>query len=86
LLNPAKLPTEPSSKSLPFVIVFALFVGTFLGLALIFVAEFLDRRIRSETDLTDTLGLPVLVTINAIAPPKRKGLPDLSNRQRPQLN
>lgn len=86
LLNPAKLPTEPSSKSLAFVIVFALFLGTFLGLALIFIAEFLDRRIRSETDLTDTLGLPVLVTLNAIAPPKRRGLPDLSNRQRPQLN
>ncbi|ARU32524.1 chain length determinant protein EpsF [Sulfuriferula sp. AH1] len=86
LLNPAKIPTEPSSRSLAFVIVFALFLGTFLGLALTFIAEFLDRRIRSETDLTDVLGLPVLVTLNAIAPSKHKGLPGLSNRQRPQLN
>lgn len=86
LLNPATMPTRPASKSIVIIVILALFMGSFLGLALTLVAEMMDRRVRTETDLTDVLDLPVLVTLNTIYPKKSKWLPGLFNRQKAQLN
>ncbi|WP_124948692.1 chain length determinant protein EpsF [Sulfuriferula thiophila] len=86
LLNPATMPTQQSSKGMAVVVILALFMGTFLGLMFTLVAEIMDRRIRTETDLTDILGLPVLVTLNASKPIKTKGLSGLLNRPKPMLN
>lgn len=86
LLNPATMPIEPASKSMIVIVILALFMGTFLGLMFTLAAEMRDRRVRAETDLTDVLGLPVLVTLNAVKPAKPKRLPGLLNRPKPQLN
>jgi chain length determinant protein EpsF len=86
LLNPATIPNTPSSKSMAFIIIFAIFLGTFLGLAFTLVAEVLDRRVRSESDLSDLLNIPVLVTLSSIHPQKSKRLLGLFTRQQAQLN
>ncbi|BBO99528.1 chain length determinant protein EpsF [Sulfuriferula nivalis] len=86
LLNPATMPTKPASKSIIIIAILALFMGSFLGLALTLVAEMLDRRVRTDSDLTDVLDLPVLVTLNSIQPQKPKRLLGLFNRQQAQLN
>ncbi|MDR3390220.1 MAG: chain length determinant protein EpsF [Sulfuriferula sp.] len=86
LLNPATIPTKPASKSMIVIIILALFMGTFLGMMFTLLAEMKDRRVRTENDLTDILGLPVLVTLDAIQPQKSKWLPGLPNRQKPLLN
>jgi capsular polysaccharide biosynthesis protein len=82
LLNPATMPTRPASKSIIIIAILALFMGSFLGLALTLVAEMLDRRVRTDNDLTDVLDLPVLVTLNSIQPQKPKRLLGLFNRQK----
>lgn len=86
LLNPATLPIKPASKSLIFVILIATVMGAFLGMLFTVIAELLDRRVRMEADLLDVFGLPVLVSLNSLNPPKQKRLPSLHNRQNPQLN
>ena len=86
MLNPATMPTQPSSKGMPTVITLAILIGGFLGLMLTWIVEMLDRRVRTESDLTDVLGLPVLVTLNTVRPVKHKWLPSLPNRQKSQLN
>ena len=86
LLNPATVPTKPASKSVIIIAILALFMGSFLGLVLTLVAEMMDRRIRTETDLTDVLDLPVLVTLNAMPPKKSKWLLNLFSPQKAQLN
>jgi uncharacterized protein involved in exopolysaccharide biosynthesis len=82
LLNPATMPTRPASKSIIIIAILALFMGSFLGLALTLVAEMLDRRVRTDSDLTDVLDLPVLVTLNSAQPQKSKRLLGLFNRQK----
>ena len=86
LLNPATVPTKPASKSIIIIAILALFMGSFLGLVLTLVAEMMDRHIRTETDLTDVLDLPVLVTLNAMPPKKSKWLLNLFSPQKAQLN
>jgi chain length determinant protein EpsF len=82
LLNPATMPTRPASKSIIIIAILAILMGSFLGLALTLVAEMLDRRVRTDSDLTDVLDLPVLVTLNSIQPQKSKRLLGLFNRQK----
>lgn len=87
LLNPATLPIKPSSKGVAFVAVLATFMGTFLGILLALMFEIQDRRVRTESDLTDVLGLPVLVTLSSSKPLiSHKAVPGLINRSNPQLS
>jgi chain length determinant protein EpsF len=86
LLNPATIPTKQSSKGMAVIIILALFMGAFLGLMFTMVAEIIDRRIRTESDITDILDLPVLVTLNASKPIKTRGVFGLLNRPKAMLN
>ncbi|TDM05545.1 MAG: chain length determinant protein EpsF [Ideonella sp. MAG2] len=60
VLSPATVPLKPSSPKLLLNMALAAFVGTLLAVGLALVRELLDRRVRSTTDLIDTLGVPVL--------------------------
>ncbi|WP_396267781.1 chain length determinant protein EpsF [Ideonella sp.] len=60
VLSPATVPLKPSSPKVLLNIALAMFVGTLLAVGLALVRELLDRRVRSTTDLIDTLGVPVL--------------------------
>lgn len=64
VLNPAVPPIKPSGPKVMLNAVLALFLGTMLGLGFSVLAEMLNRRLRSESDLADSLQIPVLGVIN----------------------
>ncbi len=63
LLNPAVAPIKPSGPKVLLNTVLALFLGSLLGVGFSLLAEMLDRRVRSEADLSELLQIPVLGTI-----------------------
>ena len=66
ILDPARLPEQPSSPNRP-VLYLAGVVGAFVvGLAMASTREYFDRTLRSEEDVRMALGLPVLATIPMI--------------------
>jgi len=72
VLDPAHLPRQPIR---PYGTLFLLggFAGGLLaGLALAFVADLLDRTVKSERELEELLGTPVLVTIPHAAPLRKR--------------
>lgn len=60
VLNPALPPLEPSSPKLLLNIALSIFLGALLGLGAGFLAEMIDRHVRSAEDLAEALGVPVL--------------------------
>ncbi|TFW16404.1 chain length determinant protein EpsF [Duganella callida] len=64
MLNPAVAPIEPASPKLVLNTILSVFLGGFLGLGFGLLAEMLDRRVRSESDLAEALQAPVLGVIN----------------------
>jgi len=63
LLTPATPPFRHSSPRLSINLVMALFLGTILGVVAILYLEHKDQRIRSEEELSQLLGVPMLATI-----------------------
>jgi chain length determinant protein EpsF len=60
VLNPAVVPSEPAGPKVLFFTMAAGVLGTMLGLGLALLAEMLDRRVRSATELIQFLHVPVL--------------------------
>jgi polysaccharide biosynthesis transport protein len=60
VMTPAAEPTVPSSLSLKAWVLAGLALGLLLGLGLAFVCELIDRRVRTDGDVEDLLGAPVL--------------------------
>jgi len=72
LLNPAVAPIKPSGPKVMLNTALALFLGTLLGVGFTMLAEMLDRRVRSEGDLSDLLQVPVLGNVAWNAPARAK--------------
>lgn len=87
LLNPAVAPLDPSSPRVVINTSISIALGLMLGMGLALLAELLDRRVRSESDLSDMLDIPVFGVIEWNAP-KRKpfGLKNLLLSRRLRLN
>lgn len=87
VLNPAVAPIEPASPRVMLNTAISVVLGLMLGMGLALLAELLDRRVRSETDLSDMLDIPVFGVIEW-NPPKRKpyGLKNLLLSRRLRLN
>lgn len=62
VLNPAVPPTQASKPRIILNILLSLFLGTFLGVGVGFLAELLDRRVRSGQDIAG-LDIPVLAEV-----------------------
>ncbi len=60
LLTPATEPLKQSSPRLFFNLIVALFLGTVLGLSAAVGLELMDRRVRSDDELQQLLGVPQL--------------------------
>jgi succinoglycan biosynthesis transport protein ExoP len=73
VLNPAVAPLKHSSPRITLNIALSIFLGTLLGMGFGFLAEMMDRRIRSVEDITEELGLPVLAVIAAAPKGKASG-------------
>ncbi|HEU4816209.1 MULTISPECIES: chain length determinant protein EpsF [unclassified Janthinobacterium] len=74
VLNPAVPPIEPAGPKVLLNTVLSVFLGMLLGLGLAMLAEMLDRRVRSESDLSDSVQIPVLGSIawNATKRPRSR--------------
>lgn len=75
LLNPAVAPLKPSGPKVLLNTVLAAFLGTLLGVGFTMLAEMMDRRVRSEDDLSDLLQLPVLGHVSWNAPARGRASP-----------
>lgn len=71
ILTEAVAPTKASGPKRALNTVMAVFGGLLLGVALSFITEMLDRRLRSAGDLADVLGVPVLATLSWSPSPKQ---------------
>lgn len=60
VLNPAIPPLDASSPKVVLNTILAFFLGGLLGIAIGFLMELIDRRVRSEQDISEGLGIPVL--------------------------
>ena len=64
IIKPATASTDAVSPRWVLTVALGALGGLFLGLALAFVTEYSDRRIRSAADLAEVTGLPALGAIN----------------------
>lgn len=60
ILNPAIAPDNPAKPKLLLNLAIALFLGGFFGMGAALLKEWLDKRIRVVTDVTELIGLPIL--------------------------
>ncbi|HEY6864701.1 MAG TPA: chain length determinant protein EpsF [Burkholderiales bacterium] len=68
LLNPASAPLDPSKPKVGLNILLSAIVGIMLGIAVVFLLETVDRRVRSYDDLYVGASVPVLAVLHAQAP------------------
>jgi polysaccharide chain length determinant protein (PEP-CTERM system associated) len=66
VLDPARLPEQPFSPNRPLMLLAGLVAGLTLGLAIAGWLEFRDTSLRSETDITAALQLPMLAVVPVI--------------------
>lgn len=71
ILNPALAPRYPSGPNLLLNVALAIVFGATLGILIAWLAEMRDRRVRSEDDLMQALGVPVLATLKLIELPRK---------------
>ncbi len=65
VLNPAIPPIKHSKPKIVLNIAMAIFLGSIMGMGFGFMSEMRDRRVRSPSDITEEMGLPVLGVIAA---------------------
>jgi tyrosine-protein kinase len=75
LVQPAELPTSPSSPRPMRNGILAAIIGLLLGIGLAFLFERLDRRLRDPEEARDAFGLPILATV-----PESKAIMDSNKR------
>lgn len=63
ILNRAVVPTEPASPNVMLNIALSIIMGAFFAIAVTILSEVFDRRIRTSLDLTERLGVPVLISL-----------------------
>jgi protein tyrosine kinase modulator len=68
VLDPAYLPRRPIRAYVPIFLMGGLVAGLTLGLFAAFVADLLDRTVKTERDLDEVVSAPLLVSIPRAAP------------------
>lgn len=63
VLDAATPPLQPASPKVPLILGIALLTGLALGIGAALWAEINDRRVRSQADVVELLGLPVLAVL-----------------------
>jgi capsular polysaccharide biosynthesis protein len=83
VLNPAAMPTEPSSPKIFLNTMISIFIGTLLSVGIALMLELINRRVYSAEDLLEALDLPVLASIpsTALLPTARERMRGLLPRR-----
>jgi uncharacterized protein involved in exopolysaccharide biosynthesis len=63
VVDAAAKPRRPASPNVPLMLMLALGIGTVVGVGLALVFEAVNRLVRSELDLVESLGMPVLAVL-----------------------
>lgn len=66
IIDPPRVPLAPIEPNVPLVIFIGFFLGTALGVGLIFMSEFLDRSFLDVQEASEFLGVPLLGVISKI--------------------
>ncbi len=74
LLDPATPPLRPASPRVGLILGIALLAGIALGIGAALWQETLDRRVRSQLDLVELIGVPVIAILQRRARPLRAPL------------
>ena len=74
VLNPAVAPAEPSGPRILLNTLVAVLLGTVIGVGMALLLELLNRPVRSNGDVQDLLGIPVLGTVAWQSARPRSGL------------
>jgi len=72
ILNVAVAPIKPIKPNLMINVILSIFLGSILAVAVALLAEILDRRVRSEGDIVQSVGLPVLGEVKCVKPVSKK--------------
>jgi chain length determinant protein EpsF len=80
ILNAASEPPAPSKPRVLLNILASIVLGSILGVGLAFTLELFDRRVRSQEDLAEATGLPILASVTSA--PSRPGLRGVLARRR----
>jgi non-specific protein-tyrosine kinase len=72
IIKPAELPTSPVEPTPVRTTLLAAVVGLLIGLAVAFVLDYLDDKIRTEEDLEVATGRPVLAVVPVDPPPDHR--------------
>jgi capsular exopolysaccharide synthesis family protein len=72
IIKPAPLPTSPVEPTPARTAVLAAVVGLLIGLGAAFLVDYLDDKIRTETDLEVATGRPVLAVVPVDPPPDNR--------------
>jgi chain length determinant protein EpsF len=83
VLSPATEPTEASSPKVGLNIALSVIVGLLLALGGALAVEFIDRRVRTNTDAAEALGLPLLGVMPGAQP--HRGLLASHRRAAPMI-
>ncbi|ANX13968.1 capsular biosynthesis protein [Fictibacillus arsenicus] len=88
ILSKAQLAEDPSPiKPKPLLnIAIALVVGLMAGVGLAFLLEYMDTTIKTEQDIENVLGLPVLGTISEFQPEKKRNKKEAALEKGGSLN
>jgi capsular polysaccharide biosynthesis protein len=88
ILSKAQLTEDPSPiKPKPLLnIAIALVVGLMAGVGLAFLLEYMDTTIKTEQDIENVLGLPVLGTISEFQPEKKRNKKEAALEKGGSLN
>ena len=60
IVDPAEIPTMPTTPNKTKNVLFALLVGLIASLSLIFLFEYMDNTVKNSSDVKDFLGIPLL--------------------------
>lgn len=60
VIDAASAPTSPSGPKRPLYILVALLVGLFLAVAIVVIADMVNTKVRSDEDVEELLGIPVV--------------------------
>lgn len=67
IIDEAPLPSTPISPNRPRNLVFGILVGLMVGMGIAVLFEYLDRSIKTEEQVTELVGIPVLASVPRIA-------------------
>lgn len=65
-IDQAQAPENPSGPNRPLYVAVALMAGLFAAVALVVIADMLNTRVRSQEEVEELLGIPVIGRIPAM--------------------